>query len=398
MHFNNLRNQDPGDYAGCTTIIDSIEKCWAKADQDVFIAAVILNPFFKCGPFSSEARSWSEASILALLQRLYKRFFSFTEREDELEVNLNTLYSNVGEYLASEGQGICDGMTPYVKGMELTAATPGSKSNLDPLQVYRAMTPQNMAPSPLLKLANHILSICPNSASCKRLFSIFGNTLTKLRNCLGNQTLTSLAELKMHIRDEHLRSNETKSRVKRLFSADNTSSSSAIISPAPDPSAIVSPAADPSAIVSPAAAPSAVSPVVDPQLEALSTPAQAVYAAAAAALPLTSATNTDDMMDIDPNVLQPSTSNNAGDDFAHIVQTFANLSSGDEDEEGALPPSQIPISHLFDFSKNYWVLKQGRSASRSLDEHQQKTIHECNLYSLHSAGSDFDDPPVCLLW
>ena len=276
MHFNNLRNQDPGDYAGCTAIIDSIEKHWAKADQDVFIAAVILNLFFKCGPFSSKARSWSEASILALLQRLYKHFFSFTEWKDELEVNLNTLYSNVGEYLASEGQGICDGMTLYVKGMELAAATPRSKSSLDPLQVYRAMTPQNMAPSPFFKLANHILSICPNSALCERLFSVFGNTLTKLRNCLGNQTLMSLAKLKMHICDEHLCSNKTKLHVKRLFSADNTLSSSAIISPAPNPSAIVSPAADPSAIVSPAAAPSAVSPIVDPQLEALSTPAQAV--------------------------------------------------------------------------------------------------------------------------
>ncbi|KAF9063640.1 hypothetical protein BDP27DRAFT_1367888 [Rhodocollybia butyracea] len=32
----------------------------------------------------------------------------------------------------------------------------------------------------------------------------FGNTLTKLRNQLGVQTMTSLAEVKMHVQDEHL--------------------------------------------------------------------------------------------------------------------------------------------------------------------------------------------------
>jgi hypothetical protein len=41
-------------------------------------------------------------------------------------------------------------------------------------------------------------------------------TLTKLRNRLGLSTLTSLSELKMHIRDEHMQK-ETKTRMKRMF-------------------------------------------------------------------------------------------------------------------------------------------------------------------------------------
>jgi hypothetical protein len=52
-------------------------------------------------------------------------------------------------------------------------------------------------------LARHILSVSANSASCERLFSVFGNILTKLRNRLGLQNMNMLAELKMHIRDEH---------------------------------------------------------------------------------------------------------------------------------------------------------------------------------------------------
>jgi len=61
-----------------------------------------------------------------------------------------------------------------------------------------------------------ILNICANSATCERLWSVYGVTLTKLRNRLGTETLSSLGELKMHIRDEHIRK-ETKTRMKRLF-------------------------------------------------------------------------------------------------------------------------------------------------------------------------------------
>ena len=75
-----------------------------------------------------------------------------------------------------------------------------------------------MAAPPFILLAKRILSISANSASCERLFSVFGNTLTKLRSRLGTSTLTNLAELKMFIRDQH-RQGETKGRLKRVFKA-----------------------------------------------------------------------------------------------------------------------------------------------------------------------------------
>lgn len=50
----------------------------------------------------------------------------------------------------------------------------------------------------LYVLAKQILSICANSASCEQLLSVFGTILTKLQNHMGTETLTSLAELKMH--------------------------------------------------------------------------------------------------------------------------------------------------------------------------------------------------------
>ena len=73
-------------------------------------------------------------------------------------------------------------------------------------------------------------------------------TLTKLRNRLGLSTLTSLSELKMHIRDEHLQK-ETKIRMKRMFIQRTESAGAATSSsqplPIPDVPPIIASADDP---------------------------------------------------------------------------------------------------------------------------------------------------------
>jgi hypothetical protein len=66
-----------------------------------------------------------------------------------------------------------------------------------------------------LTFARRLLSVSANSASCERLFSVFGNILTKLRNRTGNSVVVDLSEVKMHVRGR-----ETKSRLKRRFEAD----------------------------------------------------------------------------------------------------------------------------------------------------------------------------------
>jgi hypothetical protein len=63
---------------------------------------------------------------------------------------------------------------------------------------------------------------------------VFGTTLTKLRNRMGTSTLGSLAELKMHIRDEH-KDKSTKIRMKNLFSHRSPSDAAPPLSP-PSPS------------------------------------------------------------------------------------------------------------------------------------------------------------------
>ena len=63
------------DKPGAAANIASIEKWWATADKEVFIAAVILNPFFKTTPFSNHI-SFTHAGIHLLPECPWLCFFS----------------------------------------------------------------------------------------------------------------------------------------------------------------------------------------------------------------------------------------------------------------------------------------------------------------------------------
>jgi hypothetical protein len=64
---------DEDDDHPVTTIINSIEKWWSKADQDLFVACVFLNPFIKTSLINSQ--SMTLAMILGMLHRLYTWVF-----------------------------------------------------------------------------------------------------------------------------------------------------------------------------------------------------------------------------------------------------------------------------------------------------------------------------------
>lgn len=64
-------NEDP---VGRDAIIASIEARWAKSDQEVFVCAVLVNPFYRTTPFAS-LQCFNRAQIRVLLTRLYTRFY-----------------------------------------------------------------------------------------------------------------------------------------------------------------------------------------------------------------------------------------------------------------------------------------------------------------------------------
>jgi hypothetical protein len=77
-------------------ILDSIKKRWAKCDQDVFIAALILNPVFKLTPFTKISR-FNNASVLDLLSRLWTRFYQ-SPPPDEMFTELMDYLGDVGTF------------------------------------------------------------------------------------------------------------------------------------------------------------------------------------------------------------------------------------------------------------------------------------------------------------
>ena len=113
---------------------------------------------------------------------------------------------------------------------------------LDPLEVYRNLSFSSEAHSPFHRLAACLLSVSANSATCERLFSVFGNTLTKLRNRMGTLTLSSIAELKMHVHNEH-HLNSTKTQMKRMFASRSKTTP-------PDELSVLSTAAQPESLAS----------------------------------------------------------------------------------------------------------------------------------------------------
>ncbi|KAG2354667.1 hypothetical protein BDR07DRAFT_1494271 [Suillus spraguei] len=70
---------------------------------------------------------------------------------------------------------------------------------VDPIDIWAGVSHPSSPLRPLHSIAQPLLSICPNSASCKHLFSMFGAILTKWRNQPSTETLTLIAELKIEL-------------------------------------------------------------------------------------------------------------------------------------------------------------------------------------------------------
>ena len=107
--------------------------------------------------------------------------------------------------------------------------------------LWKSLTLSGVTPDPLVQLAIHIFSISANSASCERLFSLFGNIQTRKRNRMTSNTLQMIAEVKMHLRDSHAASwkMKQKSRTKRQFGPAPSASNQELSLPATPNSASV---------------------------------------------------------------------------------------------------------------------------------------------------------------
>jgi len=71
QYWNEKMDQDP---VGHDAILNSIEAHWNKSDQEVFIGAVLVNPFYRSTPFTPLAL-FNKAHIWVLFTKLYCQFF-----------------------------------------------------------------------------------------------------------------------------------------------------------------------------------------------------------------------------------------------------------------------------------------------------------------------------------
>ncbi|CDO68878.1 hypothetical protein BN946_scf185000.g21 [Trametes cinnabarina] len=194
---------DIADPVASAAVLKSLEDRWAKADQAIFVAAVILNPLYRLQPFA-ELSEFVDMELEHLMVQLWKRLFRAEEAPQDL-------YDDFSDYLHKQGR--FKRLEDHLKSKLERAQA--QNIPIDPLDIWKAAGVSGRPEPPLTMLAKRILSVCANSASCERLFSIFGQLLTKQRNRMGSATLTALAELKMHLRDEYSRSQGMKERLKR---------------------------------------------------------------------------------------------------------------------------------------------------------------------------------------
>ncbi|KAI6015981.1 hypothetical protein EDC04DRAFT_2903503 [Pisolithus marmoratus] len=148
-----LKGVSGDDEVMITAIMDSLEKHWSKSDQEVFIAAVILNPVYKARPFS-RINKFTNAGIYLLLVKLWKHFYHGMDPPVELQREMMDYLQGLGDY---------EGMDAWVQATMQTATM--NHQRLDPIQIYESISFPDQEPTPLKKLAFRIFSICANSAS-----------------------------------------------------------------------------------------------------------------------------------------------------------------------------------------------------------------------------------------
>jgi hypothetical protein len=83
------------------TVHESLEKCWAKADQDFFIAALLLNPYIHGRCFASGLSFLTPAGLYGIVKRVYERVMQVTA-ELELHQVFQDYMSNSNEFSLEE--------------------------------------------------------------------------------------------------------------------------------------------------------------------------------------------------------------------------------------------------------------------------------------------------------
>ena len=78
-------------------VLDSLEKRWAKIDQDVFLMAIVLNPYLRLSRFNRENPYLTEASMWTVFRRVYTRMLG-EQPNHELSNTFTEYVHSLGEW------------------------------------------------------------------------------------------------------------------------------------------------------------------------------------------------------------------------------------------------------------------------------------------------------------
>lgn len=173
-----------------TAVIQSLEKRWGTADQDTFIAAIILNPFIGrqqlC--FNSLLENWKQSGLYCTIARVYQRVFE----EDTPPIEL---FEDFNLYKRSEG----DFSDEALLIQEYHRIAKKENRSADPIAIWKNVD----ASCPLCRLALQLLRILCGTASNEQLFSIWGRIDTKDQSFLHHQGTADTARVRADITQSH---------------------------------------------------------------------------------------------------------------------------------------------------------------------------------------------------
>ncbi|KAJ3571948.1 hypothetical protein NP233_g3427 [Leucocoprinus birnbaumii] len=189
-HFTEMSGTDADDVYGSKAIIESLEKRWLKTDQDVLIAAVILNPFYQQRLYRSSSSFHNLIDITSLITRLWSRIYG--GQQPPLSFS-----AEIREYLESRGRYSQMNMALQMEVHDSAAESTrkGVYSAPNPINVYVILGFKDANETIFSAFAKYILDISANSASCERLFSAFRTILTRLRNRMLPKNMLNIAQL-----------------------------------------------------------------------------------------------------------------------------------------------------------------------------------------------------------
>lgn len=210
----------------------SLEKRWKAADQEVFILAVLFNPYVRATCFRDAVLPQN-----ILVEICMRTFARVMRRAADIE-----FWSACHRYIQSTGR-----YTSTHMALELHRAmaerevrlpfflhvisSVTQRKSVDLVRIWEAIrcehakTSAEIADHALVMFAIRILSVVANSGACERCFSCFGITHTAQRNRLAVQSTHDVNLVRMDVESQHAAAGRKPHRLKRKLGPTASSGS-----------------------------------------------------------------------------------------------------------------------------------------------------------------------------